>query len=44
MLEAFLIAGAGGAVVLIPSLVLLFAVFKRGAGSPHSESASGPLH
>lgn len=29
MLEAFLIAAAAGAVVLIPSLLLLFAVFKR---------------
>ncbi|MEO7040535.1 MAG: cytochrome d ubiquinol oxidase subunit II [Candidatus Elarobacter sp.] len=28
MLQAFLIAAAGGAVVLIPSLALLFAVFK----------------
>ena len=29
MLQAFLIAAACGAVVLIPSLLLLFAVFKR---------------
>ena len=28
MLQAFLIAAAGGAVVLIPSLLLLFSVFK----------------
>jgi cytochrome d ubiquinol oxidase subunit II len=39
MLDAFLIAAACGAAVLIPSLVLLFAVFKR-AGSPEPESAS----
>ncbi|MEA2719011.1 MAG: cytochrome bd ubiquinol oxidase subunit [Candidatus Eremiobacteraeota bacterium] len=44
MLEAFLIAAACGAVVLIPSLVLLFAVFKRGAGAGTSESATGQLH
>ncbi|GAC1571090.1 MAG: cytochrome d ubiquinol oxidase subunit II [Candidatus Elarobacter sp.] len=29
MIQAFLVVAAGGAVVLIPSLVLLFAVFKR---------------
>ena len=35
MLQAFLIVAAGGAIVLVPSLVLLFAVFKgpRSAGS-----------
>jgi len=33
MLQAFLIAAAGGALVLIPSLLLLFAVFKGPAPS-----------
>ncbi|HEY0381672.1 MAG TPA: cytochrome d ubiquinol oxidase subunit II [Candidatus Elarobacter sp.] len=33
MLQAFLIAAAGGAIVLIPSLLLLFAVFKGPARS-----------
>jgi cytochrome bd ubiquinol oxidase subunit II len=40
MLQAFLIAAACGAIVLIPSLALLFAVFKRTGVTPARRSGA----
>lgn len=41
-LEAFLIAAIAGSLLLVPSLIMLFAVFKRGVRPPDSEMPVPP--